>query len=61
MKISVEEGEFIDLLQNAVFSEPTDEMVVVKDIEMFRWYFTMLARHNNIIICYLSTLLVLYF
>ena len=27
----------IDLLQNAVFSEPTDEMVVVKDIEMFRF------------------------
>ena len=23
-------------LQNAVFAEPTDEMVVVKDIEMFR-------------------------
>ena len=22
--------------QNAVFTEPTDEMVVVKDIEMFR-------------------------
>ena len=22
--------------QNAVFAEPTDEMVVVKDIEMFR-------------------------
>ena len=22
--------------QNAVFNEPTDEMVVVKDIEMFR-------------------------
>ena len=31
-----ERGEFIDFLQNAVFSEPTDEMVVVKDIEMFR-------------------------
>ena len=25
-----------DFFQNAVFAEPTDEMVVVKDIEMFR-------------------------
>ena len=37
---------YISIPQNAVFNEPTDEMVVVKDIEMFRY--ELIFHLNNL-------------